>query len=114
MPRLKTALRLLMLSSAIAVSACQEKRIAVALKPPPERLVCVQDGNRPTIPREYVIDWAKVRTVAQARSEHETYVKSIRTREGVIVGYIVSVEAKLFACSSNAQWLREWFAATSR
>lgn len=98
----------------LTLTACTEKRIVTALKPPPERLVCVQDGNRPTIPREYVIDWAKVRTVAQARSEHDTYVKSIRTREGVIVGYIVSMEAKLFACSSNMQWLKDWHAATSR
>lgn len=95
----------------LTAASC-EKRIAVALKPPPERLQCVAAGQRPNIPPELVIDWAHVTTVAQAKIEHEGYVRSIRQREGVIAGYILEVEGKLFACSNNAIWLREWFAAT--
>lgn len=99
---------------ALIVSACQEKRIVTNLKPPQERLQCAPAGARPMIPPEYRIAWDRVSTVAQARSEHDAYVRSIRTREGVIAGYILATEGKLFLCASNAQWLRSWFAETAR
>lgn len=108
----KKALRLWMCCSAIALASCAEpKRIVTALKPPAERLQCVSAGERPTIPPEYAIDWSRVLSVPQARSEHDAYVRSIRTREGVVAGYILSVESKLFVCSNNAAWLRDYFAA---
>lgn len=109
----KTALPLLMCSLAIATSACEPKRIVTNLPPPAERLQCVGVTGRPTIPGEYKIDWSRVTTVAQARSEHEKFVAAIRTREGVIAGYVLEVEGKLFTCSNNAQWLREYYKATS-
>jgi hypothetical protein len=39
------------------------------------------------------------------------YVATVRSREGAITGYIVRIEGQLFACSNNAQWLREFYAA---
>lgn len=99
-----------MCSSALAVTACGENRVAVAIKPNASRLVCVPAGARPTIPPEYVIDWSKVETLPAARAEHEKYVATIRTREKVIAGYIVQIEGQLFACSNNMQWLRDYYA----
>ena len=92
------------------LSACAEKRVVTALKPPPERLQCAPAGDRPVIPPEHRVDWSRVSTVAQARSEHDAYVGSVRSREGVIAAYIVETEGKLFVCSNNAAWIREWFA----
>jgi hypothetical protein len=109
----RKAAALSMCCSALVASACEPKRIAVALKPPPERLQCAPAGERPTIPPEYRIDWNGVSTVAQARSEHDRYVASVRTREGVVAGYVLKVEGELFLCASNAQWLRDWYAATN-
>lgn len=86
--------------------------MAVPIRPDkenPQRLICEAQGERPTLPAEYVVDWSKVQTVAQARTEHEAYVRSVRTREGVIVGYVVTVEGKLFVCSNNAQWWRTYW-----
>jgi hypothetical protein len=108
--------RLLMVAAlstfCLAVSGCEEKRVVKALAPPSERLQCAPAGTRPTIPAEYKIDWSKVTTVQSARSEHDAYVRSVRTREGMVAGYIVTIEGRLFACSNNAAWLREFFAAT--
>jgi hypothetical protein len=100
--------------SALLVSACEPKHIVTNLAPPAERLQCVTAGQRPTIPPEYAIDWSKVATVQQAHSEHDAYVRSVRTREGIIAGYIVTVEGKLFACSNNAAWLRDFYAGTAK
>lgn len=93
----------------LAVSACgADKYTAEFIPTPPERLVCEQAGTRPTIPPETVIDWVHVTSVAQAKIEHDGYVRSVRTREGVVAGYVLAVEGKLFACSNNAQWRREF------
>lgn len=102
------------IAGALAVAACQPKHIATNIAPPSERLQCVPAGDRPTIPSEYVIDWSKVTTVEQAHSEHDAYVRSVRTREGIIAGYIVQIEGKLFACSNNAAWLRDFYAGTAK
>lgn len=91
-----------------SVGACTEKRIAKAIKTPAARLVCEPAGDRPSIPAEYVIDWTRVTTVPQARSEHDAYVRSVRTREGLVAGYIVSIEGKLFVCADNAQWRKDF------
>lgn len=96
----------------LALAGCASTKIAVASRPDrerPERLVCEATGARPSIPAEYSIDWSRVFTVDQARSEHDAYVRSIRKREGVIAGYLVDVEGKLFVCSSNAQWWRDYW-----
>lgn len=93
-------------------SGCVKERIAVPLRPDlehPERLVC-EAASRPSIPTEYVIDWTKVTTVREARLEHDAYVRSVRTREGQVAAYIVEVEGKLFACSSNLKWWADYFA----
>jgi hypothetical protein len=100
-----------LLAAVAALSACTEKRIAVSIKPPPERLQCAPAGERPTIPPEHRIDWQRVSTVAQARSEHDRYVATVRTREGVVAGYVLDTEGKLFLCSNNAAWLRDYFAS---
>lgn len=113
MRQLLTAAALSM--SCLALASCGEpKRIVTNLAPPSERLVCVAAGARPTVPGEHVIDWSKVKTVEQAIVEHSAYVRSVRTREGLIAGYILNVEGKLFACSNNMIWLREWHASTAR
>ncbi|MBO9624183.1 MAG: hypothetical protein J7500_15855 [Sphingomonas sp.] len=61
------------------------------------------------MPKEYAIDWSKVTTVAQARAEHMKFVASVRSREGVVSGYILRIEGQLFACSNNAAWLRDFY-----
>lgn len=98
------------LAASLLLAGCGPtvKRVAESLPTPPERLVCDAAGTRPAIPGEYKIDWAGVSTVAQARSEHERYVASIRSREGVIVAYLMRVEGRLFVCSNNAQWRRDY------
>jgi hypothetical protein len=93
----------------LALAGCNEKIVA-PIKPPPQRLVCEAAGERPKIPAEYQIDWSKVQTVQQARSEHDAYVRSIRTREGIVAGYIVTLEGKHFICFNNAQWQRDFWA----
>lgn len=91
--------------------------MAVPIRPDrdnPARLICEAQGERPTLPAEYVVDWSKVQTVAQARAEHDAYVRSVRTREGVIVGYVVTIEGKLFVCSNNAQWWADYWRGLDR
>ena len=106
--RRQTAVLLLTFFSATALSACAKERIAQALPTPADKLVCDAAGTRPSIPPEYAIDWAKVTTVAQATAEHDKYVAAIRTREGVIAAYIMSIEGKLFVCSNNMQWRKDF------
>lgn len=92
-----------------SLAACVKQPVAVPLKPPAERLVCAPAGARPSVPAEYVIDWNAVTTVAQARIEHDAFVRVLRSREGIITGYLVAIEGKLFACSTNAAWLRDFY-----
>lgn len=96
----------------LSAASCEPKRVVTNLAPPPERLQCAPAPARPKVPPEYKIDWAKVQTVAQAKSEHEKFVQVLRTRENVVAGYIILIEGQIFVCSNNAQWLREWYAAT--
>ena len=61
------------------------------------------------IPAEYAIDWSKVVTVEQAKAEHQAYVAALRSREGVVAGYVVALEGRLFVCSDNLQWWRDYW-----
>lgn len=96
----------------VALTACKTERIAVASRPDlanAQRMECVAAGERPAVPAEYSIDWSKVVTVEQARGEHDAFVRVLRQREGVVAGYLVDIEGKLFVCSSNAQWWRDYW-----
>lgn len=94
---------------AAALASCGEpKVIAEALPIPAERMDCVEAGSRPAIPPEHKIEWANVSNVLQARQEYNQYVASVRAREGMVAGYVLDLEGRLFLCASDAQWLREW------
>jgi hypothetical protein len=94
--------------SLLLLSSCGEpKKIVKAMPIPAERIDCTPVGPRPALPAGHRIDWAKVKSVAQAKAEHETYVNRGNLRNQVISEYIVEVENMLFACSNDAQWLRE-------
>lgn len=101
--------------SAILLAGCGDKRSLIAIKTPPDRLVCEGVSARPSIPPEYVIDWNAVSkastvplAVTAAKAEQAKFVASVRTREGVVAAYIVTIEGRLFACSDNAQWRRDF------
>lgn len=94
------------------LAGCQTERIASAVRPDldhPDRLVCETAGERPPLPSAYVIDWPHVTTVEQAKAEHEIYVRSVLARNGVLAAYIVEIEGKLFTCSNNAQFWRDYW-----
>lgn len=98
----------LILIAAVALAGCETKRVVTALPTPPERLICEPAGTRPTIPAEYAIDWTQIRTVAEARAEHEKFVAVLRTREGVVAGYVLKLEGKLAVCHINARWRADY------
>jgi hypothetical protein len=94
---------------ALALAGCADtKRVVEHLPTPPERLVCEPAGTRPTVPPEYQIQWQEVQTVAQAKAEHEKFIAVLRTREGIVAGYILSLEGKLFVCRNNMIWRRDY------
>lgn len=107
MLRLPMALALLTCCS-LALSSCGQDKVVEHLPTPPERLVCEAAGDRPAVPAEYVIDWSTVSTVEQAQNEHAKYVASIRSREGIITGYIMRIEGRLFTCYTNMEWRRQY------
>ena len=79
-------------------------------------MICEAAGGRPAVAAEYVIDWTKVEvrgnssaTLLNAHTEVAKLIASIRSREGIVTGYILRIEGQLFACSNNAAWLREFF-----
>lgn len=113
MPQKLRALVPLTCSLALLASCAEPKRIVTNLAPPPDRLVCEAAPDRPVIPPEYQIDWTRISTVGVARVEHEKYVASIRAREGIVAGYLIGVEGRLFICSNNAAWLRQWVKETA-
>lgn len=99
----------------LAASGCGDtKRIAEQLPTPAERLVCERVGTRPTIPPEYAIDWSKVKTVEAAKVEHDKYVSVIRTREGIVAGYVLKLEGANFVCWNNMEWRRQYEAGINR
>jgi hypothetical protein len=117
----RNATAAVLLTSCLAISACGPDRevVAEALRPDrtnPERFVCEPAGTRPGIPEEYAVNWTdaiQARTVREsvdaARLEHRRYVSSIRTREGVVAGYIVALEGKHFVCFNNMAWQRDYY-----
>ncbi len=50
-----------------------------------------------------------MRSSLRARSEHDAYVRSIRTREGIVAGYVVDLEGKHFVCFNNVAWQRDFW-----
>lgn len=80
----------------------------------PQRMVCEAVPERPALPDTYVIDWDMVLTVEQARAEHEKAVASIYERNGLVAAHLMTVEGRLFVCSSNMQWWRDYWAGLSR
>lgn len=109
---MKRRLLVLALSTCcLAVSACAEKRVQVPIPIPADRMDCTEltgDQARPTIPAEYVIDWSKVTTVQQARTEHDAFVTRLRERERPVALYVVRLEGRVFACADDAGWLRDY------
>ena len=103
-------LSLLALALLMSCSACAPTRVVVPLKPDPERLDCVELAGRPTIPAEYVVDWTRIRAGGDAaRDEVTRLIASVRSREGIVVGYVVQLEERVFACSNDATWLRDFY-----
>ena len=92
------------MSYSALVTGCGDKRTVTALKTPPERLICEAAGARPSIPPEYQVD----RSAASPWIEHDRYVASVRTREGIVAAYVLEIEGRLFVCSNNAQWRRDY------
>lgn len=105
------------LSMCFLAAGCAKERVATAIRPDimnPERFVCDPAEQRPIIPPEYQIDWSQVRTVENAKAEHDAYVRSIRTREGIVAGYIVTIEGLNFTCFNNMLWQRDFYSALPR
>ena len=101
---------LLALALSMSCLACAPTRVVVPLKPDPERLDCVELSGRPTIPAEYVVDWTKVVAGGDAaQAEVTRLIASVRSREGIVAGYIVQLEERVFACSNDAAWLRDFY-----
>ncbi len=109
---MKRKLLVLALSTCcLAASACTEKRIQVPIPIPDERTDCAEltgADARPIIPPEYVIDWTRVTTLGQARSEHDAFVTRLRERERPVALYVVRLEGRVFACADDAAWLRDY------
>lgn len=93
----------------LVISACGDtKRVVEAIPTPPERLICEQAGTRPAVPPEHAIDWGQVRTVDAAKVEHEKFVSVLRTREGLVAGYVLKLEGVNFTCWNNMEWRRQY------
>lgn len=93
----------------LAVSACDTVRTVKALPIPPERIDCqTAIGKRPKLPPEYQIDWAKVASVGQAKTEFDNFKLALRGREKIVSDYVLTLEGELFQCANDDTWLREW------
>jgi hypothetical protein len=113
MKRIATALALSTLC--LALSACGETKYTAEFIPtPPARLICDQTNTRPAAPAATPIDWTRVTTVAQAKVAHGDYVRQINARDGVIAGYVLDIEGRLFRCFNNMQWRREFEAELAK
>lgn len=114
---MRTLTALALSTFCLAATSCGEpKRVVTAIAPPPERLQCAAAPARPNVPPEYKVDWTRALAAANVRDavglamqEHMRFVQTLRTREGLVTGYIVAIEGQLFVCSNNAAWLRDWY-----
>lgn len=117
----KLSVKALVLSTLCLVASCGDTvRSVSALRPDktnPDRFVCELAGTRPTVPPEYKIDWGIVgqaptvpEAVRLAQAEVAKFVGTLRTREGVVAGYVLNIEDKLFLCFNNMRWQREFYA----
>lgn len=106
---------MILLMSCSALPACETIREAAPLRPDldnPARLACVAaPAERPDRGEPYAIDWDKVLTVAEARIQHGLYVQREAQRNAVVASYVLEIEGRLFTCSSNAQWWRDYWSA---
>jgi hypothetical protein len=103
-----------------AASCGPTKRVVESLPTPPERLICERAGTRPSIPPEYVIDWGVVaqsptvaEAVRRAKAEVGKLVATVRTREGIVAGYVLKLEGVNFVCWNNTEWRRQYEAGLS-
>lgn len=103
-----TRVAIMILAFAHVAGCTEPKRIAEHLPTPPERLVCERAGTRPVLPAEHEIDWAQVQSVAAAKLEHVKFVTTLRSREGLVAGYVLKLEGKLFQCFTNTEWRRQF------
>ena len=102
------------LVAALLLSACKTTHVADFLATPADRLVCEAAGARPKIPPEYAIDWSKVATVDQAKQQVVALISRQHEREGIVTAYVLSIEGKLFVCSTNMQWRRDYEAELAK
>jgi len=114
MQRLRLAIALS--TSCFLLNSCGPTREIVPLNVAaqhPERFVCdrLNPATRPALPAEFTIDWASIQTVEQARAAHNSYVASVRSREGIVAGYVVRIEQANFVCWNNMEWQRQFYRA---
>ena len=118
MKQLTKAAALLMCCS---LAACGSQKHVEFLPIPQERIDCVHVAKRPALPPEDVIDWQQVEAapnvttaVAVAKGEVAKMMATVRDREGRVAGYILDVEGEVFACSNDAQWIRDYQAEMAK
>jgi hypothetical protein len=103
---------LILSTSCLALTNCAET-VPVPLNVKaenPERFLCQPvPEDRPALPSTHTIDWGAVETVEQAQFEHDAYVASILDRNGIVTGYILDLEGRLFTCWNNMQWQNEYY-----
>lgn len=117
----KMAAALLMCSLAVS---CATAPVLAPVRPDqtnPERFLCAPAGARPTIPPEAVINLdaalaapSAAQAVAIAREQVAAYVASVRQRESVVARYVLQIEGRLFDCSNNMTWQREFYSRLPR
>jgi hypothetical protein len=99
---------------ALALTACHTAHVADFIATPADRLVCEAAGPRPKIPAEYQIDWTKIATVDQAKSEVVALITRQHERESVVAGYVLQTEGKLETCFLNMNWRRQYEAELAK
>ncbi len=114
--------RFSIITTALAsLAACGPQTVhsVSALRPDltnPERFVCELAGTRPPISPDYLMNWQFVgmatsvsEAIERAKAEHKKYVDQGHARELVIATYVLLIEDRLFICSNNMAWQREFY-----
>jgi hypothetical protein len=65
--------------------------------------------ERPALPPAVTIDWDSLQTIPQAREAHNRYVARMVERNGLVVGYMVMIEGRLFTCANNMAAQRDFY-----